>query len=50
MIVTKVIEKLEVQDKLKQKMEYLLTNDDSDIPDEHNVEKMENIHAPTSKI
>ena len=50
MIVTKVIEKLEVQDKLKQKMEYLLTNDDSDIPDEHNVEKWKTFMPPLVKF
>ena len=46
MIVTKIIEKLEVQDKLKQKMEYLLTNDDSDIPDELDVEKWKTFMPP----
>tara|TARA_B100001059_G_scaffold236346_1_gene286326 strand:+ start:1341 stop:7310 length:5970 start_codon:yes stop_codon:yes gene_type:complete len=44
--VTKIIEKLEVQDKLKQKMEYLLSSDDTDIPEEHSVSKWKTFMPP----
>ena len=44
--VTKIIEKLEVQDKLNQKLEYLLSSDDTDIPEEHSVSKWKTFMPP----